>query len=75
MQKSNIFGEVVRDPNFRQGQKVNADQMIDAIDRLYDKRYPVVPNAKVKGGVEPTQQMIMSDENKKRTVFKPKKKK
>lgn len=32
--------------------------MIAAIDRLYDKRYTVIPNAKIKGGVEPTHKII-----------------
>lgn len=46
MKNSVIFGSVVKDPNFKQGKKVEQDDFIAAINRIYDKRYPIVPNAK-----------------------------
>lgn len=46
MKNDLVFGSVVKGPNFKQGQKVTQDDIIAAIDRLYDKRFPVVPNAK-----------------------------
>lgn len=46
MRNSTIYGAVIKDPNFKQGQKVGTAELIAAIDRVYDKRYPVVPNAK-----------------------------
>lgn len=46
MKNSTIFGSVVKGPSFKQGQKVTQDDIIAAIDRLYDKRFPVVPNAR-----------------------------
>jgi len=46
MKNSTIFGSVVKGPNFKQGQKVTQDDIIAAIDRLYDKRFPVIPNAR-----------------------------
>jgi len=46
VRKSDIYGEVVKSPTFKQGQKVGIDDLIAAIDRTYDKRYPVVPGAK-----------------------------
>ena len=52
MRTSTIYGSVVQDPNFKQGQKVGTDELIAAIDRVYDKRYPVVPDAK-KGAQKP----------------------
>lgn len=48
MRKTDIYGEVVKSPTFKQGQKVGFDDLLAAIDRVYDKRYPVVPNAKKK---------------------------
>jgi len=46
MKNSTIYGSVIKAPNFKQGQKVGPEELIAAIDRLYDKRYPVVPNAR-----------------------------
>ena len=46
MKNSLVFGSVVRSPTFKQGQKVTQDDIIAAIDRVYDKRFPVVPNAR-----------------------------
>lgn len=46
MKNSTIFGSVVKGPNFKQGQKVTQDDIIAAIDRLYDKRFPVILNAR-----------------------------
>lgn len=46
MKNSTVFGSVVKGPNFKQGQKVTQDDIIAAIDRLYDKRFPVIPNAR-----------------------------
>lgn len=41
-----LYGSVVKDPNFKQGKKIGHDELIAAIDRIYDKRYPVIPNAR-----------------------------
>lgn len=46
MKNTTVYGEVVRDPAFKQGQKVGQEQLIAAIDRVFDKRFPVVPNAR-----------------------------
>ena len=48
----------MKDQTFKQGKKITHDEMITAIDRLYDKRYTIIPNAKIKGGVEPTHTII-----------------
>ena len=35
------------------------EQLVEALDKLYDKRFPVIPNAKKgQGGVQSTQKMI-----------------
>lgn len=35
------------------------EQLAEALDKFYDKRFPVIPNAKKgQGGVKPTQKMI-----------------
>lgn len=35
------------------------EQLVEALDKMYDKRFPVIPNAKRgQGGVQPTQKMI-----------------
>lgn len=52
MRNSTIYGSVIKDPNFKQGKKVGPDDLIAAIDRIYDKRYPVVPDVK-KGEQQP----------------------
>lgn len=46
MKNTTVLSSLVKDPNFKQGQKVGQDELIAAIDRIYDKKYPVVPNAK-----------------------------
>lgn len=46
MKNSVVFGSIVKSPTFKQGQKVTQDDIIAAMDRIYDKRFPVVPNAK-----------------------------
>lgn len=48
IKKSDVYGEVVKSPNFKPGQKVTMDDMISAVDRLYDKRFPVVPDVQKK---------------------------
>lgn len=53
MRNTVVYGEVVKDPTFKQGQKVGQEQLIAAIDRVYDKQFPVVPNAR-KGDRTPT---------------------
>ena len=35
------------------------EQLVEALDKLYDKRFPVIPGARRgEGGVKPTQKMI-----------------
>lgn len=46
MKNSVVFGSVVKSPTFKQGQKVTQDDIIAAMDRIYDKRFPVIPNAR-----------------------------
>ena len=46
MKNTTVLGSLVKDPNFKQGKTVGQDDLIAAIDRIYDKKYPVVPNAK-----------------------------
>lgn len=35
------------------------EQLVEALDKIYDKRFPIIPNARRgQGGVKPTQKMI-----------------
>lgn len=52
MKNIDVFGSLVKDPAFKTGKKVSTNDLIAAIDRIYDKRYPVVPNARKSNKVD-----------------------
>ena len=68
-QKSSVFGEIIKDASFKQGKKVGYEDMVAALDRMYDKKYPVIPNARVHGAVQPTHKMIANSEHKIRRII------
>lgn len=58
MGKANVFNEMTKSPSYKKGKPVTREQYVEAVDRIFDKKFPVIPNArKGQGGVKPTQKM------------------